>query len=187
MALTFTTRVPYFPPANTTWEHKNQNTTTCKYNFAINTKPAHKNTHARTGRWVTYDITRTNRPLPQLTRVNSAIKDTTIHNWAPSPLSKRGREFRTTETYSRIFKAKKKVTKVSILITLPFLILTILCTPTRYKIIIPCLSRLYTRKYLLNSPNSHSKIPPTNNNTRSQNEGLGLRWTVISMGYTSRS
>ena len=80
------------PPANTTCEHKNQNMTTYKYNFAKHTQHAHKSTHARTEGWVTYNITRTYRPLPQPTRVNSAIKDTTNLTLAPSPLSKRERE-----------------------------------------------------------------------------------------------
>ena len=82
----------YFPPANTTCEHKNQNMTTYKYNFAKHNQPAHKSTHARTGGWVTYNITRTYRPLPQPTRVNSAIKDTTNLTLAPFPLSNSERE-----------------------------------------------------------------------------------------------
>ena len=40
---------------------------------------------------MTYNITRTYRPLPQPTRVNSAIKDTTNLSLGPSPLSKRER------------------------------------------------------------------------------------------------
>ena len=52
MTLTSTTKVPpqniFPPPANTTCEHKNQNMTTYKYNFAKHTQHAQKSTHART-------------------------------------------------------------------------------------------------------------------------------------------
>ena len=138
---------------------------------------------------MTYNITRTYRPLPQPTRVSSAIKDTTNLTLAPFPLSNSERE-----SYHREQQRLKATfsTHTSKSRRYPFSLhfpshFDNMVHRTRYKIITPCLSRLYTRIYPRSSPISRSKIPPTNNNTHSKNEGLGLRWTVISMGYTSRN
>ena len=176
------------PPANTTCEHKNQNMTTYKYNFAKHTQHAHKSTHARTEGWVTYNITRTYRPLPQPTRVNSAIKTPPTSPWpllhsASARESYHREQQRLKATFSK-HTSKSRRYPFSLHFPSHF---DNMVHRTRYKIITPCLSRLYTRIYPRSSPISRSKIPPTNNNTHSQNEGLGLRWTVISMGYTSRN